>query len=878
MTWLRNAAIALGLLGIACSSNPPGAHSAGERGLHLTDSTPKSTGVHRFWAVAIGVSEYQFADRGIANLAYADDDARAIASMIGAPAFGAGGVPPERLRLLVDEEATLANVRAALLEFLGQASRDDVVVIFFAGHGTPDPARRDDLYLVMHDTDPSRLATTALPMREVAHAIERIRADRVLLFADACHSAGIAPPGVRLRAGLDDNPVHRFLSDLSRVRANRLVVTSSETNQTSLEGEKWGHGVFTWALLGGLRGEADRAGNRDGIVQLGETIDYLRNQVETATGLTQQPVVAGEYDGRLPLALVGGPAVAAEPQDLRAPPPAVAENDRVDLGTVDIGSRGHHTRPSALFLISRRAAKITIEADDRRRAAPAMGAATDAWLKATASLRRANEARAKAMGALEEEWRVKLDAAPKDASLEASFQRERRALLARHGPTVDAALRDERTTAARARRAIETELGADATKVPGAYWLVLAEIDLAELDEQYMRAMDRYDERLAAGEHDAEPPEPIDYSSTIAIVSELLDRFRTHALRPEALYLRAYLAQEMGAPPLEVAGHCLQATAEYPNHAYGPELYFRMAEVYFDEADPRLSMLAREGYAAALDRSAPGHFMKPLSLYKLAWTLLRQGDLRGAAGRFVQLLAEMPTSELAPESRAYLAAITAELADLAVVEGSSLGAAMKAETVAQSAALGAIVGDMQIAASWYERALALDENHAKAPSWDLGLVAALEALGRHDEASARLETRFARFGPASAWYRTHGTSQPHDFSKALAADVVRAEEIRRAPSAPRGTVDAGRAFVHRMAGGFERCADAERARLPTLAGRLSLELQWDDAGSIVAARATHNLTGSEALARCVETAAAQGKLIGARAGAGRAELVFRNIP
>src|SRR5690606_10237138 len=112
------------------------------------------------------------------------------ATMLGAPQFGAGGVPPERLRVLVDEEATLANVRAALLEFLGQASRDDVVVIFFAGHGTPDPARRDELYLVMHDTDPARLATTALPMREVAHAIQRIRADRVLLFADACHSAG----------------------------------------------------------------------------------------------------------------------------------------------------------------------------------------------------------------------------------------------------------------------------------------------------------------------------------------------------------------------------------------------------------------------------------------------------------------------------------------------------------------------------------------------------------------------------------------------------------------------------------------------------------------------------------------------------------------
>lgn len=252
----------------------------------------------RSWAVVVGVSDYVHAEEGIPRLTYAHQDAIAFAEQLRSPSFG-GGIPPEQLLLLTDHNATIGSVRQGLFEFLAQAGRDDLVIVYFAGHGLPDPLRPQDTYLLLHDTHPEHLVTTGLSMDEVRRAFDRVAAERVVLFADACHSAAIALPGVATRA-VEDNRVHTFLTELARSGRNRVVVTSSDTDEVSFEGARWGHGVFTWALLEALReGDADR----DGVVRLGEAIDHLRDRVERETQFRQHPVVSGEYDARLPLAV-----------------------------------------------------------------------------------------------------------------------------------------------------------------------------------------------------------------------------------------------------------------------------------------------------------------------------------------------------------------------------------------------------------------------------------------------------------------------------------------------------------------------------------------------------------------------------------------------
>jgi hypothetical protein len=94
-------------------------------------------------------------------------------------------------RLLVDERATAAEVCEAILGTLAGAQPDDVIVLSFAGHGSPDGN------LVLFDTDPANLAGTGLSMTALADAFKATRARAVLCILD-CASAA-RPPHVCLK-------------------------------------------------------------------------------------------------------------------------------------------------------------------------------------------------------------------------------------------------------------------------------------------------------------------------------------------------------------------------------------------------------------------------------------------------------------------------------------------------------------------------------------------------------------------------------------------------------------------------------------------------------------------------------------------------------
>jgi uncharacterized caspase-like protein len=169
------------------------------------------------------------------------------------------------------------------------------VVIYFAGHGAPDPHRPDNLYLLPHDADLGALAATGFPMWDVKTALRRqISAERVIVIADACHSAGT-------QEGLsDDNPIAGGFSQLF-TPSRRLSMTAANSNEFSLEDARWGgHGVFTHFLLEGLEGAGDANGN--GIITFNEVFDYVARSVSSATEGRQNPQKAGWGD--IPLAVV----------------------------------------------------------------------------------------------------------------------------------------------------------------------------------------------------------------------------------------------------------------------------------------------------------------------------------------------------------------------------------------------------------------------------------------------------------------------------------------------------------------------------------------------------------------------------------------------
>jgi uncharacterized caspase-like protein len=104
------------------------------------------------WALIVGINRYK--DPAIPDLSFATPDAESINDLLldFAPLFEA-----DRTTLLLDEHATLRNIRVALTTIARSCGPEDAVIVYFACHGSPDlePTFEEDTtrYIVPHDAE-----------------------------------------------------------------------------------------------------------------------------------------------------------------------------------------------------------------------------------------------------------------------------------------------------------------------------------------------------------------------------------------------------------------------------------------------------------------------------------------------------------------------------------------------------------------------------------------------------------------------------------------------------------------------------------------------------------------------------------------------------
>src|SRR5262249_1033345 len=155
----------------------------------------------RKFAVLVGVSHYRYNESGLGNLQYADADALAIRAWL--RTSQGGDFKDEDIECLTNNNATLAAVESAVHRFLTKAGENDLIYLFLAGHGAPDPYDKQRLYFLLHDSKVTDLQHTAFPMTKLGEFLEKqSKQVRLIAFFDTCHSAGIKsqpasamPPG-----------------------------------------------------------------------------------------------------------------------------------------------------------------------------------------------------------------------------------------------------------------------------------------------------------------------------------------------------------------------------------------------------------------------------------------------------------------------------------------------------------------------------------------------------------------------------------------------------------------------------------------------------------------------------------------------------------
>ena len=229
-------------------------------------------------AAFIGIDRYR--DSQVGDLNGAVRDARALWAVLSDSIDGIDA------RLLTDDGATFAAVGLVLDETLDAADDDDVVLISFAGHGTPDHR------LVVADTSATNIPNTTITMENLAERFRRTRARAVVMLLDCCFSGG-APARV-----IDFGVVPRSVGmPLNYVAGEgRVLFAASAANQPALEDHQTRHGLFTKAIL-------DHLLTGEPVSIMGMVDDVVRAVRANAgrMGYEQTPVMFGMVEGELSL-------------------------------------------------------------------------------------------------------------------------------------------------------------------------------------------------------------------------------------------------------------------------------------------------------------------------------------------------------------------------------------------------------------------------------------------------------------------------------------------------------------------------------------------------------------------------------------------------
>lgn len=174
---------------------------------------------------------------------------------------------------LLNEQATMQNVTSSMRKTFAKASTDDIVVLFFSGHGYPGG-------FVAYDGQ--------LTYTQVRKAMASSKCKNKMIFADACFSGKIRTNGNSSQSSVQ-----------AAKKANVMLFLSSRSTETSIERRGMQNGFFTTYLQKGLRGGADA--NRDRVITAKELYDYVHKGVIEISRDKQHPVMWGKFSDNMPV-------------------------------------------------------------------------------------------------------------------------------------------------------------------------------------------------------------------------------------------------------------------------------------------------------------------------------------------------------------------------------------------------------------------------------------------------------------------------------------------------------------------------------------------------------------------------------------------------
>ncbi|MDR1348270.1 MAG: caspase family protein [Prevotellaceae bacterium] len=194
------------------------------------------------WLVSIGTNKYKNVDGG--DLRFAISDARSINQSF-----------KDQEGLLynhVYNQLILDGTRNGILGALNslyQANKNDIIVLYFSGHGYNDNSN-NYLYFPSDTIRSNGIFSNCISINDILPVLN-VTGTKIVIF--------------------DTDVNTKLISDLRKVEA--IVFLPAIGGEYTLEAVELGHGLFTYILLNGLEGRADI--NNDGFINARELGDYV---------------------------------------------------------------------------------------------------------------------------------------------------------------------------------------------------------------------------------------------------------------------------------------------------------------------------------------------------------------------------------------------------------------------------------------------------------------------------------------------------------------------------------------------------------------------------------------------------------------------------
>lgn len=240
------------------------------------------------YAIIIGVADYKNFEPGKGDLTFTVSDAIRFSDFL--KSKRGGSVPASNIVLLTNAQATKQAIIDKGKALFAKAGKNDRVIFYFSGHG-------GEGYFLPYDV--TNFGQNLLFYDEVKSIFRVSKSNTKLLFADACHSGSMKPDTKK------DVTLQKSLENGKKAASNMniAVMLSCQQDQISWETSALKQGVFTYYIMEGLAGAANRDGNK--YITIQELFYYVYHNVEETTikmGQKQTPVLFGKFN----LALIVG--------------------------------------------------------------------------------------------------------------------------------------------------------------------------------------------------------------------------------------------------------------------------------------------------------------------------------------------------------------------------------------------------------------------------------------------------------------------------------------------------------------------------------------------------------------------------------------------